>query len=229
MYDMAHAYVRHDIFTRITHHTWALWFVDAKVLMFPRIPMMSIYIWAMTRAYVYHKATCRIHICVTWLANLSFWKWAREMITRSLAKKILIQMRDMTLRTGGLHVCARVCERDDDKLSKVLSTPPRCTVSYVWHDSFTCVTWLLCMCDMTPLYVWCDSITCMTWLIHMCDITPLYVWCDSFTCATWFIYMCEMTHSYVWKSHSYLWHGSIICATWLIYICDMTHSYVRHV
>jgi len=60
------------------------------------------------------------------------------------------------------------------------------TPSYVWHDSFICVTWLnitrssyvwhLCMCDMTHSYVWHDSFICVTWLIHICDITDSYVW-----------------------------------------------------
>jgi len=27
----------------------------------------------------------------------------------------------------------------------------------VWHNSFTCVTWLIYMCNMTHSYVWLDS------------------------------------------------------------------------
>ena len=38
--------------------------------------------------------------------------------------------------------------------------------SYVWHDSFICVTWLVHMCDMTHSYVtW--RIQHVTWRIHM--------------------------------------------------------------
>jgi len=40
------------------------------------------------------------------------------------------------------------------------------THSYVWHDSFICVTWLIHMCDMTHSYVWHDSFICVTWFIH---------------------------------------------------------------
>jgi len=82
------------------------------------------------------------------------------------------------------------------------------THSYVWHDSFICVTWLNHMCD-----------------IHMCDTTHSYVWHDSFICA-WLIHMCDMTRSRV--RHSYVWHDSFICVTWLIHMCDMTHSHVWH-
>ena len=54
------------------------------------------------------------------------------------------------------------------------------THSYVWHDSFICVTWLIHMCDKTRSYVWHDSFVCVTWLIRMCDMTHSYVWHDSF-------------------------------------------------
>jgi len=77
------------------------------------------------------------------------------------------------------------------------------TRSYVWHDSFVCVTWLIQMCDMTHSYVWYDSFICVPRLIHMCDTTHSYMWHDSF--------ICEMTHSYMtWLievSHE-LWHES---------------------
>jgi len=41
------------------------------------------------------------------------------------------------------------------------------------------------MCDMTHSHVWHDSFTCVTWLIHMCDMTHSHVWHDEFTCVTW--------------------------------------------
>ena len=67
--------------------------------------------------------------------------------------------------------------------------------SYVWHDSFICVTWCIHMCDMTRSYVRHDSFICATWLIYMCDMTHSYVWRDSFMCVTWRIHMCDVTHS----------------------------------
>ena len=82
------------------------------------------------------------------------------------------------------------------------------------------VSWLIHTCDMADSYVWHDSFICVTWLIHICDMTHSYVWHDSFTCVTWLIHMCDMTHSYVW-------HDLFICATWLVYVCDVTHSHVR--
>jgi len=114
-------------------------------------------------------------------------------------------------------------------------------VSVTWHDSCTCVTWLMHMCDVTHSHVWHDSSTCVTWLIHMCDMTHSHVWHDSLSCVTWLIVMCEMTHSHVWHdsftfvtwlihmcdmTHSHVWHDSLSCVTWLMHMCDMTHPHV---
>ena len=59
--------------------------------------------------------------------------------------------------------------------------------SYVWHDSFTHVTWLIHVCDVTHSYV--------TTLIHMCDVTNLYLTWLIHTRHHWFI--CDTTSSYV--------------------------------
>ena len=85
------------------------------------------------------------------------------------------------------------------------------THSYVRHDSFIRVTWLMHTCDMTHSYVWHDSFICVTWLIHTCDMTHSYVWHDSFICVTWLIHTCDMSQSFT-------------CVTWLIHMCGMTHS-----
>jgi len=103
------------------------------------------------------------------------------------------------------------------------------TRSYVWQDSFVCVTCLIHTCDMARSYVWHDSFIRVTWLIHMCDMSHSYVWYDSFTCVTWLIHMCDMTHmcdtthSYVWHD-SYVRHDPFICVTRLIHMCDMTQD-----
>ena len=95
------------------------------------------------------------------------------------------------------------------------------THSYVWHDSFTCVTGLIHMCDMTHSCVWSDSFICVKWPIHMCDVPHSYVWQHSSTCVTWIIQKLDTAHSYVW-------HDSSICVTWLIHMCKLTHLYVWH-
>ena len=91
----------------------------------------------------------------------------------------------------------------------------------MFHDLFTCVTWLIQMCDMTHWYVWHDSFIHVKWVIHICDMTYSYMWRDSFICVTWLIQMCDMTHSDVW-------HDSLTCVTCFLDTCDMTQSHVWH-
>ena len=99
--------------------------------------------------------------------------------------------------------------------------------AYVWRASFR-------ICDMTHSYVWHDSFLCVTWLIHICDTSFYsYVKYDSFTRMTC---LCDMTHWYVWHDSficvtclfSYLWHDTFISETWLIHTCAMSHSHVWH-
>jgi len=61
--------------------------------------------------------------------------------------------------------------------------------SYVWHDSFICVTWLI--------HMWHDSFICVTWLFHM--------WHDSFIRVT-YLHVCDLAqgHSYVENYRSLL-------------------------
>ena len=95
--------------------------------------------------------------------------------------------------------------------------------SYVWHDAFLCVTWLLHMCHLTPSYVWHDSCVCVTWLLLMCDRTPSYVSRDFSICVTWLLHIrvCDMTPSCVR-------HDSLIRVAWLLHIMTplvMTPTY----
>jgi len=45
------------------------------------------------------------------------------------------------------------------------------THSYVWHDSFICLTWPIHMCDMTHSRVCHDSFTRVPWFIRTCDMS----------------------------------------------------------
>jgi len=70
---------------------------------------------------------------------------------------------------------------------------------------------------MTHSYIWHDSFICVTWLIHICDMTHSYVQQDLFVCVTWLIHIFDMTHSYVW--HDSMSH-SLICAPGLILLAS---------
>jgi len=97
--------------------------------------------------------------------------------------------------------------------------------SYVWHDSSTCVTWLIHIRAMTHPYVagpaklWREALDVP---IHTCDMTHAYIWHNSFICVTWLIHM-SWNKIMTWGSlHSF------IRVTRFIHIYDRTHSYVWH-
>jgi len=105
-----------------------------------------------------------------------------------------------------------------------------CTSLTNTGDIYSCVTWLIHMCDMKE-----------TWLLHVRMMTHVRVRRDSFIRVTWLEYGCDMTHPYVWHhscicvtrlihtcdlTHVYVRYNSFISVTWLMYMCDATHSYV---
>jgi len=126
-----------------------------------------------------------------------------------------------------------------DKGSCESSPPYMCekTYSRVWHDSFTCVTWLIHtkhdsqavvsgeLCgDMTHLYMWHESSIFLTWLLQMCDMThshrTRFAGVNFWTyLVTWLILIPDMTGSHVW-------HDFCTCVTWLIHMYDITVTWL---
>ena len=110
------------------------------------------------------------------------------------------------------------------------------------RDSLICGSWLVNICDMTPVDSACWPMTivflghdsfirvtcyihkCVTNLVHMCGMTRSYVWHVLFICETQLIYTCDTAHSNVW-------HDSLMCVlvpaeqfirvTWLTHVCDL--------
>jgi len=87
--------------------------------------------------------------------------------------------------------------------------------SYMWHNSLTCVTWLIVMRNMTHYHVWHDSLPRVTGLITTCDMTYHHVWHISLPHVTWLITTCDMNHAHVW-------HNSSSRVTYLMPTRDMT-------
>jgi len=108
-----------------------------------------------------------------------------------------------------------------------------------WHDSFICVTCLICICWVnTHIHIlskWHDSFTCVTCLIYICWVnTHIHVlskWHDSFTWHIWMIHVIyiywanDTTQSYVWHvSYTYvecIQHDSF---TWHTCTIHVTHT-----
>jgi len=89
------------------------------------------------------------------------------------------------------------------------------------HDSYTCVTWLIHICDMTHSHMWHDSSTSVAWRIHLCDMTQTTV----YTCAAWRIYLCDTILSrHVWMSHVIYVDESCQICEWV-----MSRMWLSHV
>ena len=104
-----------------------------------------------------------------------------------------------------------------------------CHDSFVRHDSFMCVPWLVHMRAMTRSCVRHGSFICVPWLVLVCAMARLYVCVmthscvchDSFICVPWLVHMCAVTRSYAC-------YYSSICVPWLVHMCVVTHPNVRH-
>jgi hypothetical protein len=104
------------------------------------------YVWVMSRTCrnVTHTYVGLIHMC------------------SSLICQIMACTRDMT------HSCVW-----RDSFTWVMTHP------YVWIIRVS--NYGMTHPYVSRPYVWRDSFTCVTWLIHMCDVTHSHVWRDSFT------------------------------------------------
>ena len=96
--------------------------------------------------------------------------------------------------------------------------------SYVFTDSFVCVTWLAAghalqssprvrgIIRVTHLSARHDVFVRLAGHICMSDVTHPYVWHDSqdsFVCGTWLVHPRDMTYLCVWLD-------AFVCGTWLI-------------
>ena len=79
------------------------------------------------------------------------------------------------------------------------------TLSYVWHDVFMHVTWLIYVWDMTYS---CDM-TCSWDMTYLCDMTYS---CDLFVCATAPIHLCKIIHPCGWHESS-IRAIAVVCMT----------------
>ena len=170
------------------------------------------------KSFAWHNSftyvTCLIHVCVH-VCDMSHWHvwhdpftcvtW-RNHICDMTAKLVSISAHTqvwlrVSYETWHIHVCETTHSylRHITHIHESVHTR-ECIMShiymshchkheYVWHDSFTCVTWLIYMCDMMHSRVWTDSCIWVIWRIHMCDMTHLYVRHDSFIRVTWLLHI----------------------------------------
>ena len=107
------------------------------------------------RNHVWHDSLIRcsqLMHCRNMSVNVSCYVWMSP-VTRIWA---MSRMWDMT------HPCVTRLNYKMFAINALLHE----IYAFVRHDSVTCVTWIISVCDMTHSYVWYDS--CVTWI--MCDM-----------------------------------------------------------
>ena len=217
---MTHPYVCHDSSICVTWLRWRICSAQhahifgASECLFHQRCVMSRTPHSHTHSYLWHDSFS----CVTWLIPMCDMTHSYVWHESFLCVTWLIHMCDMTyLYVFAAIPCCRLNQRWCVMSRTHTHTPiPVCdmTHSYVWHDSFICVIWLIHTCDMTHLYVFAASPCCL--LNQRCTKNFKKLWC-----------VMSRTHTHT-HTHSCVWHDSFICVTWLIPMCDMTHSYVWH-
>jgi len=156
---MSHVWVSHV--THLKKHSW------------------HAYEWAMSMSHLTYDCVKEmshvIHMNETWAWVSDKWVTAHNRISHDTRWITHCQ----TYESSMSHVCMSPVKHVDERFFHThWNHDLHLCVEYVWRDSFTCVTWPLHMCDMTPSHVQHDSFACATWLIF-------YVRQDSFTSVTW--------------------------------------------
>ena len=102
------------------------------------------------------------------------------------------------------------------------------THSYVWHDSFIYVTWLIQLMPLllTGVFAACRGVFAARRFKKMCGCA----WHNSVLCAKWLIWLTHLLDaSSSWGVFAgYRPTNSSCLATCPIFTCDMTHSYMWH-
>jgi len=106
------------------------------------------------------------------------------------------------------------------------------TPSYVWHDSFIHLTWLIQTCGVTHsnAFTWVISDLCYTyeWVMF-----PIYMSYVTNTCETCHVYARVMSHTWMRHvTHMKEWyhaHEWMMSHIWMSHVMSHIHSYVTFV
>jgi len=102
------------------------------------------------------------------------------------------------------------------------------TRSWMSHDSFMRVTWLILECNMTHVSINRLIVSeASTQCYQVFDMTDLSVWQNSFTWHTSFIPVTWLMSQSLHGLRE-LRRSIITCVTWLIHLCHIAHSWAWH-
>jgi len=147
MCDMTHSYVWHD------SSIWVTWLM---------------HVCNMTRSYVWYNWL----LCVTWLIHMCDMTCSYVWHDSSICVTWLIHKFNMTHPYGFCWYSFTYVTTCIYMADSTRSYTCGMTHSYLWHDSFICVTWHIT--QDASIYAY----------IYMCDMTHSYVWHDLFICVT---------------------------------------------
>jgi len=178
-----------------------------------------------THSHVWHD----LFTCGTWLTGDC--DLCRD---RRLLKRLLMYV------TCDIHVyvCMYVCMHACACMCACMYVCMFATCMCLLRRLLMYVTWLIYMRHLTQSYVWHDSFTCVTRLIHMPYVTDSHVSLDSQAAVKSVVTDVgemvlaqddEQVASNAWHdsmTRSYVWHDSFVCVTWLVGMCDMPCLYV---
>jgi len=153
------------------------------------------------------------HICI----HLQF--WISHIYIYNISRPIYIALSHVTYRR-----MSHVTYRNE-------SCPIYITflVQFTLHSShifrwISCIyKWDLIVASVTHSNMG-HTFSYVTWLIPICDVTHSHMRHDSFRYGTWLIPICDMTHSPMWRDAFPFVTRHIPICKWLIPKGDMTHS-----
>jgi len=140
-------------------------------------------------SYMYHDSLICVKWRIIWAMWLIYMcTMTHSFVWNNLSCVRLIYMCDMTHSCVNRKRPARRSPKRHEHLEDLHLYEYH--DSFICMTRIICAIWLIYMCDMTHScmlthsYAWHNSFTCVTWLIYMCGMTHLHVWHDSFTCVT---------------------------------------------
>jgi len=187
-------YVWHGTFTRTAGKRMATWLIYFCIVThlnvghdwFTRSLGEQVVTWlcyrcGMTCLHAWHG------ICV--ICGMTHWHMWPDSFTRSPGEGVAMWLLYMIIVTHFISLFFKcVCYMTHVHVRQArMQCLMRC---HVWHDSFTCATWLIHMYNrrgggnMTPVCEYRDSSACVTWLIYTYDRRGGSIWRGM--CAVWF-------------------------------------------
>jgi len=152
-------------------------------------------IWDLTHVKISHAShmneSWRTHELVMshiWRSSVTHMNWLCRTRKWVISRTWMSRVIHMNESPGKKHPASpRIENGVEQPFSRQRKPWPANKCAYDWFilvtRLFSCVRH-----DMTNSYVWLDSFICVTWLVYMCNTTLSNIWNNSFIRVTWLIH-----------------------------------------